>query len=217
MDKNTESFTQIMRFAEGKLTFDEFELLTYTDSDIWYNIQSMITDEMKSDVSHPVWGDSSLRKILEPCGFSVRSTVEGFGLDSDLGKSRLHYIVSCLVKYHSPEVNIKSPKEISDSGLLEQIKLDYIAGIEVDGLIEEIIFNLPDDITKKERKTLAKNALKEAFHIKKKHPEWCQDPEWPMGKLSPMEFVSSEELGERVIFTFRDVDTGDVRVVEQLY
>ena len=48
-------------------------------------------------------------------------------------------------------------------------------------------------------------------------PHWIQGPEWPMGKNSPMKYLSRKRDGERVIFTFQDVDTGEIREVEQFY
>lgn len=60
--------------------------------------------------------------------------------------------------------------------------------------------------------------LNELFHIEdKKYPHWVQEPEWPMGEKSPMKFIGQERTGERVRFTFRDADTDEERVIEQLY
>ena len=218
MEINTHDYVDIIRFAEGRMTYDEFEILTYTNGDIWQMIQSMISDEMKTDMSHPIWDDRSFRMVLEANNFSVRSSVESFGIESDLGRLRLYSIVSRLVGYYFPEVILREPREQSNEDVLTQLKLDYITGDEVDAFIESIIMDVPTDITKKERKSIIKNTLKEFFHIEgNKRPIWVQEPEWPIGKNTPMAYVSSKRDGDLVLFTFRDVDTGEERVVEQLY
>ncbi len=218
MEINTHEYADIIKFAEGRMTYDEFEMLTYTNSDIWYLLQSMISVDMKEDMNHPIWSDRSVRMVLEANNFSVRSSVEAFGIESELGRLRLYSIVSRLVSYYFTEVVLREPPEQSNADILEQLKLDYITGCDVDAFIEEIILGVPTDMTKKERKSIIKNTLKEVFHIEgNKRPLWAQEPEWPMGKNSPMAYVSRKRDGELVLFTFRDVDTGEERIVEQLY
>ena len=215
MSSNT--LNDLKRFAQGKITYDDFELLTYTDSDLWTTLQSMLTEDMKKDQNHLVWSDRGVRMILEANNFSVRSSVEAFGIDTEFGRMRLHHIVGQLVSFHYPDIIIKAPKTESDSDLLCKLKLEYISGSEVDGLIEEIIDSVPNDLTKKERNSKIKEYLKDVFHIKKKHPDWAQESEWPMGQASPMEYMSSESIGDLVKYTFRDVDTGEIRIIEQLF
>ncbi len=95
---------------------------------------------------------------------------------------------------------------------------EYLGGTEVDGLISEILEAYPRSMGKGKRKKEAKAALKAAFHIEgQKFPRWIQEPQWPMGSKSPMQFLGQKRLDERVQFRFRDVDTGEERMVEQLY
>lgn len=70
--------------------------------------------------------------------------------------------------------------------------------------------------SKSQRKKELRKKLKEAFHIEgTKCPRWVQGAEWPMGQNSPMEYLSRSKKGAAVIFTFRDVDTGEICEVEQ--
>lgn len=63
-----------------------------------------------------------------------------------------------------------------------------------------------------------KETLWNAFHIKdRKFPRWVQEADWPMGKNSPMEYLGQRKDGELVALRFRDVDTGEERIVEQFY
>ena len=69
-----------------------------------------------------------------------------------------------------------------------------------------------------DRVKAGKEALWAAFHIKdRKFPRWAQEADWPMGKNSPMEYLGQHRDGELVALRFRDVDTGEIRVVEQFY
>ena len=96
---------------------------------------------------------------------------------------------------------------------------DRFGGSEVEAEIEAIVmraYNEKGSMTGKRK--FAKQLLNELFHIEgKKYPRWVQEPEWPMGDISPMKFIGQERTGELVRFTFCDADTGEERVIEQLY
>lgn len=95
---------------------------------------------------------------------------------------------------------------------------DTLGGPEVDSLIEELLARFPRSMGKTKRKKEAKAAIRELFHLEgNRRPRWAQEPEWPMGLHSPMAYVSQKRDGDLVCFTFRDVDTGEVRIVEQFY
>lgn len=94
---------------------------------------------------------------------------------------------------------------------------DYFGGDEVEGIIDQTMHKFPASMGKAKRKKEARAAIKALFHVEgSKYPRWVQEPEWPMGKNSPMEYVSQKRYGELVQFVFRDVDTDEIKVVEQL-
>ena len=71
---------------------------------------------------------------------------------------------------------------------------------------------------KTKRKKEAKAAVRNLFHVEgSRYRRWAQEPEWPMGEKSPMAFVSQKRDGDLVRFEFKDVDTNEIRVVEQLF
>ena len=108
--------------------------------------------------------------------------------------------------------------EESGGDLMGRLGLEDLGGPEVDELIREIVDEFREVRPAKERNKLLKQKLREVFHIKpRKRVYWPQEPEWPMGEKSPMEFVSKEEEGELVRIKFRDADTGAERIVEQYY
>lgn len=93
---------------------------------------------------------------------------------------------------------------------------DYIGGPEVDDYLYKLLGGFPPSLGKTKRLKEAKKAINEAFHIEKgKYPFWIQFPDWPMGKFNPMKYISRKHDGDLFLYTFQDVDTGEVRVVEQ--
>lgn len=95
---------------------------------------------------------------------------------------------------------------------------EFYGGPEVDSLIESALKEFPESMGKTKRIKAAKQCLRELFHTTgRKCPYWLEKPNWPMGKNSPMKYLSRKRDGERVIFTFQDVDTGEIREVEQFY
>lgn len=73
--------------------------------------------------------------------------------------------------------------------------------------------------TRSNSKTTQKQFILKSFHVENSRyrPRWVQGPEWPMGKQSPMKFERQEKKGELVKYFFVDVDTGEEKVIEQLY
>ena len=203
-------------FAAGKYSYDEFEMLFQLNPEIWDRAQALLTAEMIEDPEHPVW-DWTMRSRLEPNGFAVRSACLAFGYDQ-FGQGNTWYILSRLVRFHFPDAKIKEPVEESGGDLMSRLGLEDLGGPEVDELIREIVDEFREVRPAKDRNKLLKQKLREVFHIKpRKRIYWPQEPEWPMGEKSPMEFVSKEEEGELVRMKFRDADTGEERIVEQYY
>ncbi len=93
-----------------------------------------------------------------------------------------------------------------------------IGGNEVADYVNQILDQFPPTMKVSERTRAGKEALWNAFHIKdRKFPRWVQEADWPMGKNSPMEYLGQRKDGELVALRFRDVDTGEERIVEQFY
>ncbi|MBQ7230443.1 MAG: hypothetical protein IJX04_06055 [Oscillospiraceae bacterium] len=213
MDQNLK---YILDFAAGKYSYDEFEALFNLHPEIWDRVQALLTQEMIGDPAHPVW-DWTLRSRLEPNGFAVRAACLAFGYDQ-FGQSVTWNMISRLVRFHFPDAKIREPVEESGGDLMGRLGLEDLGGPQVDDLIREIVEECRDVRPAKERNKLLKQKLKEAFHVKpRKKPYWAQEPEWPMGENSPMEFVSKEQEGDLVRYHFRDVDTCAERIVEQYY
>ena len=86
------------------------------------------------------------------------------------------------------------------------------------GYVAGVLDQFPRTMKMADRVKAGKEALWNAFHIKdRKFPRWAQGANWPMGKNSPMEYLGQRRDGELVELRFRDVDTGEIRIVEQFY
>ena len=93
-----------------------------------------------------------------------------------------------------------------------------IGGLEVENFIDRVLQQFPRTMKAADRVKAGRAAIQEAFHIHdRKFPSWPQEPDWPMGKNSPMEYIGRHKDGELVQLRFRDVDTGEEKIVEQFY
>ena len=103
---------------------------------------------------------------------------------------------------------------------------EYVEGHEVDeaGIIERIVEQVPETLPKGKRKKMIKELIKQEFHLEgTKYPRWVQGGEWPVSKSGkPMRFVEQKRKKGKgyenmlyTIYTFEDVDTGEIRTIDQ--
>jgi hypothetical protein len=119
--------------------------------------------------------------------------------------------------YLHPEVELTNAYHDAFDLYLSAI-MDCFDGPEVRHLVLKVIQDACGQPTKKKRLEYAKSEIRSLFHVVGTgRPRWIQGPEWPMGKYSPMQYVSKKNRGEVVLYLFQDVDTGEVRTVEQYY
>ena len=207
----------ILDFVQGKMTYEEFEAEYSLSPQIWTFIEDMLTPEMMNDPDCPFWTRSN-RSALEPNGFSVRAAALAFGFDTQFGRVHAHSLICDLAEFTYPDIRRKSPPEQNPESLLEKLGFHYLGGAETDGVIRDILYTTTEYPNAKERNKALKQALREAFHlVPRKVPHWAQSPEWPMGVNSPMAFVAEKQEGERMEYTFRDVDSNATVLVEQYY
>lgn len=100
----------------------------------------------------------------------------------------------------------------------------YIGGHEVDHLLDELLEEIPAELSKTKRAKLYKEKIKAMFHVTgKKFPCWVQDAQWPISPSGrPMRFLEQKRKKGKAYanmlytqFVFEDVDTGEIRVIEQ--
>ena len=199
------------RYAE-KLTYDEFETEFLIHPEIWDWIQNLVPDDI-DDSRCDFRSHYANMQGFEANNYKVKSTVMAFGFDNPFGRSLAHSLISALIQYHYPQTICRKPLETSGEELLEKIKLDFLGGKDADDIIRSIV------VQYREKGTRAiKQALKDTFYINsRKHPVWIQEPEWPVINGIPLKYVKQIQDGEKMIYVFEDLKTGDQKSVEQYW
>lgn len=207
---------RIIEFVSGKLSYAEFETIFTEDPSIWDIAQMLLTPEIMNDRNHAFWTKSN-RSRLESNNYSVKYACLSFGYDA-VGRVVTHRMLGELVAYQYPEVVLREPPEFSTNALRDKVGMEYLGGIEVDALIDEVLHRKNDGISTSKFVNMAKRELRSLFHLSpQKYPRWIQDPEWPMGTNSPMLFAGQKRSGELVEYFFEDADTKEQKIVKQYY
>lgn len=215
----------VLDYVSGKIGREEFKKAWYSNPEIGKWLDSLI------DLKNPPRGewnaapysyirlavhkhnDGSVLKFIEASdAFDGSHSHKPKWLDI-----LWHFrAIAAIVVIAFPEIVPTSLYE-DEALFYQKVVGDSIGGAEVEAYIDNVLAAFPNTVAKTRRIKEAKLSLRKHFLISgNQYPHWCQEPEWPMGESSPMMFVSQKRIGEKVIFTFRDPDTGTIRQVEQI-
>lgn len=215
-------------FAEGRVTVPQ--MLARTEA------QPGLLDWL-TEIADPKFKTVTVLKETDEDGYStytptehpfdarlqIKTEMEG-ARTGDLGRHlNLHSLFSRILMTAFPE-----------EGIVEDMTLDrkfnfmldacpeYIGGPEVDHLLDGLLEELPQDLSKAKRVKLYKEKVRALFPMAgKKYPRWVQEAEWPLAPSGkPMRFVEQKRGKDykttmQTHFIFEDVDTGEIRSVEQ--
>lgn len=213
----------VLDYVSGKIGGEEFQKVWYSDPEIGKWLDSLI------DLKNPPreeWNGAPYSHIRLAIHKHYDGSVLKFIEASDAIDGVRSYRPKWLdILWHfraiASIVIIAFPEVVPTSGYDEEALFyqkavgDSIGGVEA--YMDKVLAAFPNTMAKTRRIKEAKLSLRKHFPISgKQYPHWCQEPEWPMGESSPMIFVSQKRVGENVIFTFRDSDTGMVRQIEQM-
>lgn len=143
---------------------------------------------------------------------------------SKLGKYlNIHALFSRILTTAFPEDGILIDQTLSEKfDFMLDACPEYIGGPEVDHLLDDLLDELPAELSKTKRVKLYKEKVKALFPVAgKKYPRWIQEAEWPISPSGkPMRFVEQKKGKDykttmQTYFLFEDVDTGETRTVEQ--
>ena len=138
-------------------------------------------------------------------------------------QSWLHHLITEIY----PDEKIEKDNTLSEKAtFIMGVCPEYIEGHEIDetGIIEAIVQQVPESLPKAKRQKQVKELIKKEFHIEgAKYPRWVQGGEWPVSKSGkPMRFVEQKRKKGKgyenmlyTIFVFEDVDTSEIRTIEQ--
>ena len=140
--------------------------------------------------------------------------------------NRQSYLYNLMTELFPNEPIRKDETLHEKASFLMDVCPEYIEGHEIDeaGIIEAIVEQVPETLPKAKRKKQIGELIKKEFHIVgRKYPRWIQGGEWPVSKSGkPMRFVEQKRKKgkeyEEMLYTqffFEDVDTGEVRVIDQ--
>ena len=133
------------------------------------------------------------------------------GYEYEEGKTYPYYC------YYFPETSCVNHYN-EDKDLFWSVSADYYEGPEVEKDIQRILVECRKVSGKGKKRAKAKELIRETFHTEKgKRPYWIQGSEWPRGKYSPMKYICSKRIPDGKVFLFSDVDTGEMREIEQYY
>lgn len=136
------------------------------------------------------------------------------------------WLYDLMVEIYPNEIIIKDEHLHNKASFMMDVCPEYIEGQEIDeaGIIEAIIEQVPESLPKAKRKKQIIELIKKEFYIEgTKYPRWVQGGEWPVSKNGkPLRFVEQKRKKGKdyenmlyTIYIFEDVDTLEVRTIEQ--
>lgn len=208
----------IERMLTGQMEMHEFVEQLNSDQDLQNYIRKLVPKEAVHNPNHCFWDRLSYHTLMK-LNFDYLELLYWIGQFDGSVEDNLN-ISSALSRaycYYHPQIVCTNKYRDAFDLYLTVIK-DCYDGPEVRHITNEIIRNVLEIKTKNQRIKQAKLEVEKQFHVSKRtRPRWMQGPEWPMGIKSPMEFIAQERRNELIRYVFKDVDTHDVRVVEQMY
>ena len=213
---------ELENMLSGEMEMEKFLSLFEKSSSIRTDVNNLIPLEAKLYSDHIFWGKiKSRRENFIPYDFDVHKFIEENLIKytySRLGKYiNVYGFLHMLYAVSNPEFHFTTKYYEQYEIYLDVVK-DIYDGPEVSMLVDDIINSALRITGKKERIKVAKESIMKTFHVEnKKHPRWLQGAEWPMGSKSPMKFSYQKSKEEHVEFVFQDVDTAEIRVINQYY
>lgn len=209
---------KIEQMLSGQLPINEFMKEMQEDVSLLEYVRRLIPVSVQNAPYHPCWKGIhyDTYKALDFDMIQILKHVNGFSASLG-GNLNAYSVLSWAYRITHPTIQCtKKYDELFD--LYLDATQDCYDGVEVNSLVVSLVESFMSEKSKTKRIKNTKEAVRNLFHVTgRNRPHWIQGPEWPMGKNSPMEYLSRKRDGERVVFNFRDVDTGEIREVEQFY
>lgn len=209
----------IKDFLLGKCDVTTFMQHYMSNSELYEYIQNLIPKTALGDPDHEYWKKCIVRNGLECYNFDVREMLFshcGFG-ELEENQREIFNTIRALYVWVNPK---QKCTKLYDDRIDFYIDLEdnCFGGPEVNHIVKSIANEYLAVTPKPVRRKEAKIKIEQVFHIEgKTKPHWLHGPQWPMGKSSPMAFVAQKKVGSSVYYEFKDVDTGDTRIIKQYH
>lgn len=193
-------------FVSGKITIEEFKEIYHSNKSLQDLLQDKLPQSMLINIDIKA-NSNNINEVLHKKSWNTKG-----------GQCSIHGFIEMWLKGNHIDI---IPTTIYDDEykFLISIMPNYINGGKAETLIDEIVKSVPEDIGRTKRIKTIKEKIKEAFHLQDgKRPIWPQDTEWPFSKtVKPLKYISRRTDGDLVQLTFKDVDTGELVIVEDYY
>lgn len=208
----------IEQMLTGKIPMSEFSRLLQEEKEVQDFVRQFVPQEAVNNPSHLFW-DNIAYTVLEAYDFDYLKFV--FALcrfNGKLGDNlNIFRLFEVAYKYYEPNINATTMYREAFHAYLDAVG-EYYEGAEVTALLNQIVVDALPTKPKSRRTKAIREKLKEAFHVcQSKRPYWIQGGDWPMGENSPMQYIGRVRIADGIRYIFRDVDTGEERIVEQFY
>lgn len=214
-------------FAEGRIDVPQMLAQTEEHPELLDWLTSIADPAFKTCTSEKVEGNILTNYVVVEHPFDAKLQIEEYVYKDRGGKLgkylNIHGCFSRVLTTAFPDDGIVMDETLSDKfDFMLDACPEYIGGPEVDHLLDELLEEVPMELSKTKRVKLYKEKVRSLFLMEsKKYPRWVQAAEWPISSSGkPMRFVEQKK-GEhykaamQTYYIFEDVDTGEQRVVEQ--
>ena len=201
----------------GKIEMSVFLQKMKTDPSVQLYLRIMIPQDVLVDSSHPILKIPGY-PLLERHNYDLFEALHEFRFNDSLRDNfNIFWTLKKYYCYYFPETSCVNHYN-EDKDLFWSVSADYYEGPEVEKDIQRILVECRKVSGKGKKRAKAKELIRETFHTEKgKRPYWIQGSEWPRGKYSPMKYICSKRIPDGKVFLFSDVDTGEMREIEQYY
>lgn len=213
----------VIDFLQGILPFEQFEPLWKTDEKLLDWVDGLCSlRELK-----PEWDSLPYGYVRATISKHFNGSFKEWELYNRalkercipicVRKSALFNSIAGVVVVAFPTLKLSTEYE-KGKNFYYAVVSNTFGGDEVSNFIDSVVNSYVNIHPVSVAKASAKKALRESFHIiGKNFPRWVQEPEWPMGDETPMQFVSQSRIGDKVEFLFEDYNSKKEKKIVQFY
>ena len=208
----------IQQMLSAQISMRAFLDVISSNSDLISCINNLIPNDSINNVEHPIWLSFSY-DAMEKVNFKIWDEIKNIAsFDNSLGDNlNIFGVVKIFYCYSHPDFR-PTTKYKEEFGLLLDVAGETYGGPEVEKLINDIISQYVSITPKTRRIREAKEKIAAVFHVfDKKTPHWINGAEWPMGLLSPMQFIEEKRIEDGKLYRFQDIDTTMFCDITQYY
>ena len=207
MEKENIKYISVLKgYVEGIVTVDELKNIYFSDVDL----QKYLNDNLPANIRNYAG--------IRLSNGDINEVFKHFHWGTAFANSSLQDYIGRWLQGNGIAFNPTPIYKDRFSRLLDVLP-DCVEGEQAELLVEELIKSVPENLPKTKRNKLIKEKIKVTFHIDDgKKPSWVQGSDWPFSKTGrPLKYISRKIDGDMVVFTFKDVDSGEMSEVREYF